>query len=76
MKTYESPYPIGQVVYLRCRDEAIRGMITRIQFSPNGLSFSVCWGNASETWHYPMELSTEYVPKFTVVGTAEGDTHA
>jgi hypothetical protein len=62
--TFHAPYTYGDVVYLRCREDAVRGMITRVSFYPGGSYFEVTWGNGTCTWHYPMELSTEYVPTF------------
>lgn len=74
MVTFTSRYGIGEVVYLRLRDEPKRGMVTRVQF--NGVAlYEIAWADASSSWHYEVELSNEYVPDFArEVGKAAGES--
>jgi hypothetical protein len=62
---FESAFGLSDVVFLRCRDEPMRGMITAVTFKSSGLPlYAVTWGSGSETWHYECEISAEYVPVF------------
>ena len=60
----ETLYWIGDIVYLRTRTDKIAGMVTTVSVRPNGLLYCVGWGTGTETWHYEMELTAEYVPDF------------
>lgn len=63
--TIESAFEIGDVVFLRMRQDHVGGIITRLMvFGAGEVSYSVSWGNGQDSWHYAMELSTEYVPNF------------
>lgn len=62
--TFRANYDLGAVVFLRCRDEGMRGMVTRVAFSPAGVSYEVTWGTGGSSWHYGLELSTEFIPVF------------
>lgn len=65
MATFTAAYGLGDVVYLRLRDEPQRGMVTRVEFRANGGAFfEVSWGSATSSWHYAVELTNEYVPDF------------
>lgn len=64
MATFTAPYGLGDVVYLRLRDEPQRGMVTRVEFRGSGAFFEVSWGSAISSWHYAIELSSEFVPDF------------
>jgi hypothetical protein len=57
-------YAIGDVVYLRVRDEPVRGMVVRLTYFPGGFLYGVTWGNGNDTFHYGIELSTQYVPDY------------
>lgn len=62
---FTSKYGLGDTVYLRVATEPMRGMVTAIQFVVSDAPrLCVSWGNRSETWHFPVELSTEFVPDF------------
>jgi hypothetical protein len=51
---------LGDVVYLKVRDEPVRGMITGIEIDPRGISYLVTWANqAGELRHYSIELTDE-----------------
>lgn len=58
-------YWFFDIVYLRVRSEKLTGMITGIALKPTGLTYAVTWGTGTETWHYEMELTSEYVPDFS-----------
>lgn len=75
MATFTSRYGIGEVVYLRLRDEQKRGMVTRVLFRPDGVMYETSWADAASSWHYEIELSSEYVPDFArETGKAAGES--
>ena len=59
----ETLYDRCDVVYLRCRDERLKGMIKQILID-GGISYLVAWGTGSSSWHDEFELTTQYVPDF------------
>jgi hypothetical protein len=58
-------YGFGDTVYLRMRSEQVRGMITGINIWPGGFAYNVTWANGTETRHYEMELTAEFVADYT-----------
>ncbi len=64
MPVIMTQYAIADIVYLRVRSERIRGMVTGIVARPCSVLFYVTWGNGTETAHYEIELSSEYVPDY------------
>lgn len=64
----EVTHPIGSVVYLRMRDEPMRGLVTGYHVWPDQLSYAVTWGNGNETTHFAIELSAEFEPHFAAAG--------
>lgn len=67
MKTLEFDvmFGIGDVVYLRIRQEKVAGMVTGFNFRPDGIGYYITWEDASERMHYAFELSSEYVPEYS-----------
>jgi hypothetical protein len=57
-------YQIGDVIYLRVRDDALRGMITSITLTPGCPIYFIKWGDGSSSTHYEIEITTEYIPDF------------
>lgn len=58
-------HAIGEIVYLRVRDEQIKGMVTAAHVFESGITYSVCWGDdGNETSHYAFELTSEFSPDF------------
>lgn len=56
---------LGDTVYLRVRDERVRGMVTTVPLFSGGQSYDVTWGDTvSEVTHQEMELTAEFVPDF------------
>jgi hypothetical protein len=57
-------YRFGDIVYLRCRDERIRGMVTLIQHFPSGAkTYGITWGDSGQqSVHYAFELDSEFTP--------------
>lgn len=57
-------YDLGATVYLRCRDERLRGIVTDVRITPGDVVYAVTWGNGCESTHYALELAAEYTPDF------------
>jgi hypothetical protein len=51
-------------LYLRVRDEPIRGMVTSIHVHPGSVLYYVTWGDGESSPHYDIELSSEYMPEY------------
>lgn len=61
----EIDFALGSIVYHRCRDDPMRGMVTGIGVTPGDVHYWVTWGcDGREMKHYAMELTTEYQPNF------------
>jgi hypothetical protein len=56
-----SDFWLGDIVYLRTATDEKPGMITGVYVTPGGLKYIVT-SDRHDTYHYAMELSTEYVP--------------
>jgi hypothetical protein len=63
-RTVVFAYSIGDIVYHRLATEKQRGMVTGLQVRPSALLYDVVWPNRTETQHYEMELTTEFVPDY------------
>ncbi len=60
------PWDFGTVVYLRVQNEPRKGMVTGyVVHGGGGFSVLVSWGDGSETRHYALELTTEYLPDYS-----------
>lgn len=57
-------FQLGQIVYLLCRAEKLKGMVARYTVFPGGVVYHVTWGNGNESSHYAIELTDEYVSDF------------
>lgn len=56
----ELDFAIGDVVYHRCRDDPVRGIVTGYHVRPDSILYDVTWGNTGqETEHYGIELTSE-----------------
>jgi hypothetical protein len=53
---YRPDYDLGDVVYLRCRDEPMKGIITGIGIRPGSIYYNVRWSNGQEEGHFALEL--------------------
>ena len=51
-------FAMGDRVFLKVNPTEA-GMVTGILFRPHGMTYWVTWGNAAETTHYDIELTTE-----------------
>lgn len=57
------PYPLGTIVYHRTATRKTPGLIVGWCVTEAGMKAFVTWGDdRSETWHYLIELTTEYEP--------------
>ena len=50
-------WAFGQEVYLRCDADQKNGVVTGILMRPKGVGYYVSWGDKTETFHYPFELT-------------------
>lgn len=62
--TVHLPWTFGTVVYLRNRQERIKGLIVGYTLDPRGFCCWVAWPDTSETKHFALELTTEYLPDY------------
>lgn len=62
---------LGDIVYLRVATERSPGMITGILIRPTGKSYWVSWCDATETLHYDIELTSEFVPEYAQESESE-----
>jgi hypothetical protein len=62
--SFKTAYKIGQVVYHRLAEERRRGFVKGITVTPEGVHYWVTWPDLSESKHYDIELSAEYVPDY------------
>ncbi len=60
----QTPYWIGDIVYLRVADEKRRGMVTGVMFR-QGETYAVTWPDGNEKWHAAIELTSEYIPEWS-----------
>lgn len=63
-RCFVAEFGLGEVVYLRVRNERLRGMILSVTFLPSGTYYRVSWANGTEGSHYPMELTREWEAEF------------
>lgn len=84
LRKIDTAFWIGDVVYLRSRDDAMRGIVCGLQAFGSAsvpcISYQLCWGNGTNTWHYDLELSTQYIPDWSQADegglTQRGQDHA
>lgn len=60
----KTAYWIGDTVYLRLRADRIPGLVTGVQFYPGNYMYCITWGTGTDTRHYELELTTEYMPDY------------
>ena len=56
-QVYDCTHKLGAFIYLRVRDESIRGQVTGYRLSPGLLAYVVTWPHGDSS-HYDFELST------------------
>ncbi len=61
----EIDFPIGSFVYLRMRDEPLRGMVVGYNVRPDHVLYAVTWGNGQDTYHFAVELTATYEPEYS-----------
>ncbi|HMF38294.1 MAG TPA: hypothetical protein VKF17_16745 [Isosphaeraceae bacterium] len=57
-------YWLGDIIFHRIAEERKRGMVTGINICPDGLYYWITWSDGHETKHYPIELTSEFVPDY------------
>lgn len=63
--TISTKFEFGDIVFLRVRVERFPGMITGIIVRPvGGFLYQVAWGDKTETNHFEVELTREFVPDY------------
>jgi hypothetical protein len=60
----ELEFALYQTVYLRVRDEPVRGMVTGYIVDDNSVLYRVAWPSA-ETTHYARELTATFEPEYS-----------
>jgi hypothetical protein len=59
-RTYVAAFDLGDIVYMKVRDEPIKGMVASIVVRPAGVLYYVQWADCyQEGGHYEMELTAE-----------------
>lgn len=61
--TVRSRFRFGDVVYLKVREEPVKGMVTAVCIRTS-VSYFVTWSNCTETCHADCELSAEFIPDY------------
>lgn len=64
LRIYVAEFNLGETVYLRVAGERRPGIITCISFYPGSELYQISWGDRSDSRHYALELTREYVPDF------------
>lgn len=59
-----SRFVLGDIVYLKIREEREPGMITGITVRPGTHIYHITWEDGCEATHYEIELTDTYEPKF------------
>lgn len=62
--TVQVAYGLGDIVFLRVAEERIAGMVTSISVRPGHVIYMVSWDGGLDTYHYEMELTSEFVQSF------------
>lgn len=57
--TLKPAFALGAEVYLRTRNERLRGLVTGLIVRPGYTAYIVAWGDASESNHFDFELADE-----------------
>ena len=64
MGVIRTEYSIGDLVYLKLREDKEKAYITGISVRPAGVAYYLSWGDATESFHYDFEITKEYVPNY------------
>jgi hypothetical protein len=57
-------FRLGDVVYLKIRQDSHKGMVTGITHRPTGTAYSITWEDGCESGHYDIELTDTYIPEY------------
>lgn len=59
-------YSLGDIVYHRACDDAVKGVIISITlYVDGGLTYEVSWGDKSNNKFYEAELTDEFIKDFS-----------
>lgn len=58
-------FDIGDIVYHKLAKEKHPGMVTGIVVRPSGNFFYVSWPDNTETAHFDLELTREFIPDYS-----------
>jgi hypothetical protein len=67
-------FEIGEGVHLVVAEERRRGMVVGVTLRPGTAIYLVSWPDGSETGHYAIELTREFVPSFDAEAEADTET--
>ena len=59
-------FELGDIVFLRVKEDRVAGMVTVVSVRPGHVLYGVSWASSpgSESFHYAMELTSEFVPQY------------
>lgn len=64
-RVYRAEFALGEVVYLKLRDNEVPGHVTELAFHPGAAPlYGVAWGDGEFTRHYGLELAREFAPRY------------
>lgn len=64
-KTIDLDFDLGEIVFLRVRDEPEPGMVTGFCCALNNcLTYYVSWPSGQELRHFAQELTREFIPSY------------
>jgi hypothetical protein len=56
----EVDFPIGSMVYLKARDEPLRGVVCGYAIGPCQVTYEVYWGDGTDARYHGFELSSTF----------------
>jgi hypothetical protein len=62
--TIYAKFRLGDVVYHKLCKDKWPGIVTGLLVRPTGTHFFVAWGDNTESQHYDLELTAEFVKEY------------
>jgi len=62
--TIYAKYRIGDVVYHKLSNDKWPGVVTGLLVRPTGTHYFVAWADCTESQHYDIELTSEFIKNF------------
>lgn len=63
-RTIYVKFDIGDIVYLKLREDKYKGILGGFDVRPTGNTYFVAWEDGSNSYHYDMELTSEFIPTY------------